>query len=162
VNNAGMSGSRRYFTKVIDKDGANTLLFTNSQIIGIMLGPDDLQHLHGSSSLKAAANQTIKGWQGYREVGIAKGVQFASLNANHWGEMADALCAQPLEAVLGNHLNFGLPYDRIRSVEVKSRFINPGLVFHLTNGSHLRFGSFGKKDRLPHAADCLRQFVKVQ
>jgi hypothetical protein len=166
-------GSRRSFRKVVDRDGVNTLMFTSNQVIGLMLGPDDLQYLNDSGPIKTAANQALQAWQ-YRggwiagggvqggEDAIAKGIQFGALNANHWEEMVDALSAQPLDVALGNHLNFGLPYDRIQSVQVKNRFVNPGLTFHLSNGSTLRYGVFGKRDRLSEAAKCLQQYVKVQ
>lgn len=154
--------------RAVDRDAVNTLLFTSYQIIGLMIGPDDVQYLHGSGPLKTAANQAIRSWQwtGNRRTGeldaIAKGVQFGSLNANHWQEMVDALSAQPLEAALSNHLNCGLPYDRVQCIEVKSRFINPGLTIRLTDGSYLWYGTFGKKGRLPEVASYLRRYVKVQ
>jgi hypothetical protein len=89
-------------------------------------------------------------------------MQFGSLNAKLWKEMVDALCALPLAAALSNHLNCGLPYDRVQRVEVKSRFINPGVTIRLTDGSYLWYGTFGKKDRLPDVANYLRSYVKVQ
>jgi hypothetical protein len=76
--------------------------------------------------------------------------------------MVDALSAQPLEAALSNHLNCGLPYERVQSVEVKSRFINPGLTIRLTDSSYLWYGTYGIKRRLPEVAGFLRNHVKVQ
>jgi len=145
-----------------DKDAVNTLLFTSNQIIGLMLGPDDVQHLRGSGPLKDAANQLVDRYQWSRVSGRSKGMQFGTLNANHWQDMVDALSAQPLEAALSNHLNCGLPYGRVQSVEVKSRFINPGLTIRLTDGSYLWYGTFGKKGRLPEVANYLRSYVTVQ
>jgi len=170
VHIAGMSGSRRIWTKEVDKDGVNTLLFTSFQIVGLMLGPADMQYLAGIGPMKTAANQALEKarWIGRPRDGggvedaMAKGVQFGALNANHWVDMVEGLTAQPLEVALAGHLNFGLPYDRIQSVEIKSRFINPGLVFHLTNNSRLPYGTFGKRGRLPQAASYLRTYVKVQ
>jgi hypothetical protein len=145
-----------------DRDAVNTLLFTSYQVIGLMLGPDDLQNLQGSGPVKELANEAVEHWQWYREGGQAKGVQFGSLNLNHWKDMVDALNAQPLEAALSNHLNCGLPYDRVQSVEVKSRFINPGLTIRLTDGAYLRYGTFGKRSQLADVASYLRSYVKVQ
>jgi hypothetical protein len=145
-----------------DRDAVNTLLFTSYQVIGLMLGPDDLQNLRGSGPVKDVANEVVEHWQWYREGGQAKGVQFGSLNANHWKDMVDALTAQSLEAALRNHLNCGLPYDRIQTVEVKSRFINPGVTIRLTEGSYLRYGTYGKRGQLPDVAGFLRGYVKVQ
>jgi hypothetical protein len=155
------SWSRRSVMEV-DRDAVNTFLFTNNQIIGLMLGPDDLQYLRYSGPVKTAANEAIAKYQWSREGALAKGVQFASLNANHWKEMVDALSAQPLSTALGDHLNCGLPYDRVQSVKVKSRFINPGLTIYLTDGSYLIYGTFGKKGRLPEVASFLGEHVKQQ
>lgn len=145
-----------------DRDAVNTLLFTSNQIIGLMLGPDDLQYLHESGPLTTAANQLVIHYQWAADSGRSKGLQFGSLNAKHWDEMVEGLSAQTLEAVLSNHLNCGLPYDRIQNVEVKSRFINPGLTIRLTNGSYLIYGTFGKRTQLPDVTKYLRSYVKVQ
>lgn len=144
-----------------DRDAVNTLFFTTNQIIGVMLGPDDAQNLD-SGPLKTLANQATAGWQWSRDGGRAKGIQFGSLNAKHWKDMVDALAAKPLEAALVNHLNCGLPYSRIDRIEVKSRFINPGLTIHLTDGACLIYGTLGKRDQLPDAASYLKTYVKVQ
>jgi len=145
--------------KEVDTNAINTLLFTNDQVIGVMLGPDDLSNLRGSGRMSATANMMV---EHYWEGGIEKGVQFEALNANHWGEMVDALTSQPLEEALKGHLNFGLAYERIQSVELKSRFINPGLNFHLADGSLLAYRTF-KKDKLSEIGNYLKQqFVTVK
>jgi hypothetical protein len=142
-----------------DTNAINTLLFTNLQVIGVMLGPDDLQNLSEMGPLKSAANMFVgKQFEG----GIEKGVQFGALNANHWKDMVDALTAQPLVTALRNHLNFGLPYERIKTVELKSRFINPGLTFHLGDGTDLGYRTF-RKDKLAEIGAFLtQQFVTVR
>lgn len=152
--------SRRSITEH-DRDAMNTLLFTSDQIIGLMLGPDDLQNLR-SGPVATVANQVIAGWQSSREGGRAKGTQFGALNANHWKDMVDALCAEPLDAALANHLNCGLPYSRIDSIEVKNRFIDPGLIIHLSDGAHLIYGTLGKRGQLPEVANYLKTYVKVK
>jgi hypothetical protein len=158
VTNPGMSGSYQALSHEVDKEAINTLLFTDIQVIGLMLGPDDLRNLSGSGTLTHGVNVALK-YVG--EGGYAKGVQFQALNANHWDEMVSALTALPLETALQNHLNFGLPYGRIQSVEVKHHLVNPGFTFRLTDGSHIRYGTF-KRDRLPEIASYLKQFVTVQ
>jgi hypothetical protein len=152
--------SRRSITEH-DRDAVNTLLFTSNQIIGFMLGPDDMQNLR-SGPVVAVANQVLAGWQWSRDGARAKGTQFGALNANHWKDMVDALTAQPLDAALANHLNCGLPYSRIDWIEVKSRFINPGLVIHLTDGARLIYGTLGKRGQLPEVANYLKAHVKLK
>lgn len=152
--------SRRSITEV-DRDAVNTLLFTGNQIIGLMLGPDDMQNLQ-SGPLKSAANELMANYQWARDSGRSKGMQFGSMNLKHWVRMVNALASQPLAAALSNHLNCGLPYDRVQVVEVKSRFINPGVTIRLTDGSYLWYGTFGKKDRLSDVADFLKSHVKVK
>ncbi len=154
------SWSRRSIREV-DRDAINTFLFTGNQIIGIMLGPDDFQNLQ-VGQLKAAATELVARYQWARESGQAKGMQFGALNASHWQDMVNALSAKPLDAALSNHLNCGLPYDRVQCVEVKSRFINPGLTIRLTDGSYLWYGTYGKRGQLPEVANYLRSHVKVQ
>src|ERR1700692_211505 len=65
VNKLGGSDVSSHYTKTgrgwrsiveVDRDAVNTLLFTSNQIIGLMLGPDDLQSLD-SGPLTTAANQ---------------------------------------------------------------------------------------------------------
>ncbi len=157
VMNPGFSGSYTALAKEVDREAVNTLLFTESQIIGLMLGPEDLRNLEASGALKSVANEFLKvnSSSGYK-----KGVQFEALNANHWEEMVDALTALPLESALANHLNFGLPYDRIQSIEVKAHLVNPGITMHLKDGSHLRYATFSRS-RLPEITTYLGQFVPI-
>jgi hypothetical protein len=175
VDAGGIHVSRQGMTHEVDKDAINTLLFTCSQVIGIMLGPDDYQYLRGTGPLRTMANEVVRDRRstGRRvtfgggiggpsvEDAVQKGVQFASLNRSHWEDMVDALSGQ-LEVALGNHLNFGLPYDRIKSVEMKASFINPGVIFHLTNDSKLHYLTLVKRNRLTEIATYLGQFVRVQ
>lgn len=157
VTNPGFSGSYGVLAREVDKEAVNTLLFTGSQVIGLMLGPDDLRNLRGSWAIKSAANEVLK----YNSSsGYKKGVQFQALNANHWDQMVDALSAEPLEAALANHLNFGLPYEGIESVEVHAHMVNPGITFHLKDGKHIRYATFSK-NRLPEVTTYLKQFVTV-
>jgi hypothetical protein len=159
VSTQGKAGiSYQVLFKEIDNQAINTLLFTNVQVIGLMLGPDDLRHLRGSGPVKALANSVVR--LDFRS-GVTKAVQFDALNANHWDQMVNALSEQPLEATLVNHLNFGLPYDHIHSVEVESHFVNPGFTFHLNDGSRLRYSTF-KRSKLPELTRYLKQFVSIQ
>lgn len=158
VNLRGRAGiGMQVLAREVDRQAVNTLLFTPQQVIGVMLGPDDLQNLQ-AGALKNMANRfvTVAG-----EGAFKKGIQFETLNANRWNEMVDALSALPLESALRNHLNFGLPYSNIQAVQVESHFVNPGLSFHLRDGRRLRYGSF-KRSRLPEISNYLKQFVAVQ
>jgi hypothetical protein len=159
VSTQGKAGiSTIWLAKENDNQSINTLLFTRVQVIGLMLGPDDLRHLQGSGPVKTFANSVVRlDTRG----GITKGMQFGALNANHWDQMVDALSAQPLEAALANHLSFGLPYGQIQSVEVKNHIVNPGFTFHLKDGRRLRYSSF-KRDKLPELTRYLKQFVSIQ
>jgi hypothetical protein len=159
VSTQGKAGiGSRVLAKEVDSQAINTLLFTNVQCIGLMLGPDDLQHLRGSGPVKSLANSVVR--LDFKS-GFTKSVQFGALNANHWDQMVDALSGQPLEAALVNHLNFGLPYDHIDHVEVENHFVNPGLTFHLKDGRRLRYSTF-KRDKLPELTGFLKQFVSIQ
>ncbi len=157
VTMATLSRSYGVIAKEVDRNAINTLLFTHSQVIGLMLGPADLENLQGPSAVKGLANVVLKHVQ---EGGWAKTAQFEALNANHWDEMVDALRAEPLAAALKNHLNFGLPYGKVQGVEMKDHLVNPGLTFHLTDGKKIRYATF-KRDRLPELARYLKQYVTV-
>lgn len=157
VMNPGMSGSYTSLGKEVDREAVNTLLFTGSQIIGLMLGPDDLHHLRNTGALRSVANEALK----YNSSsGYHKGVQFEVVNANHWMEMVEALTTEPLDTALAGHLNFGLPYDSIQSIEVKDHIVNPGISIHLKDGRHIRYSTF-KKDRLAEITTYLKQFVPI-
>lgn len=159
VNTRGIHGvGFQYLSSEIDVQAINTLLFTNVQVIGLMLGPDDMQNLLGSGRLKQTANRLVE----YApESGLDKGMQFQVLNERHWVDMVNALARQPLDAELAHYLNFGLPYERIEHVQIKARFVNPGLTFHLRDGSRLGYGSF-KEERLSNIAAFLKPFVSVR
>lgn len=162
VNTRGMHGvSVGVLMKEVDNQAINTLLFTNNQVIGLMLGPEDLKNLHGTGRMSGFVSFANTAVQYAGESGVTKGMQFETLNANHWDQMVAALSSQPLEAALQSHLNFGLPYGGIQVVEMENHFVNPGLTFHLKDGSKLRYGSF-KRDRLAEISTYLKQFVKVQ
>lgn len=159
VNTRGMQGiGLQYLAREIDVQAVNTVLFTQHQVIGLMLGPDDEAHLLGTGPLKQAVNEFVK----YApETGDDKGMQFQVLNANHWADMVRALGARPLGEVLPHYLHFGLPYERISYVQVKNHFVNPGFLFHLRDGSRLGYGSF-RRDRLGEISSYLRPLVEVR
>lgn len=158
VNTQGVHGiSFQIVSREVDVQAINTLLFTDYQVIGLMLGPDDLQHLE-SGTLKRVANTFV---EYSAEAGVKKGMQFATLNQGHWDEMVRALVAQPLDVSLQNHLNFGLPYGKLERVEVENHFVNPGFTFHLSDDSRVRYGSF-RRNRLAEIAAYLKQYVKVE
>jgi hypothetical protein len=142
----------------------NTLLFTQDQVIALLLGFDDLHSVVDDGPIKTAANEAVKmapsfyTRQGWQEGPSAKSTQFGALNAKHWVEMVDGLRAAPLEDALKTHPNFALPYDAIQSVTVERHFVNPGLTFHLMDGTRIRFVTFNR-DRLSEIADFLKPLL---
>lgn len=138
----------------------NTFLFTSHQAIGLTLGPEDLSGVAGGADLVAGAEREVEFGNRPSEYACSLGMRFITLYAKHWPEMIAVLGSQPLSAVLANRENFGVPYETIDHVEVK-RIVNPGLRFHLTDGTSLRFMTL-QLEQMAKAADFLRQHVSVK
>jgi len=158
VNLQGKAGiSYQILSKETDNQAINTLVFTKNQVIGLMAGPQDLNVVTQAGALSGAINEAIKFSP---ESAVQKGVQFESINANHWDRIVANLSGQTLDTVLKSHLNFGLAYSKLQSIEVKNTFINPGLIFHLGDGSKVSFAT-PSKSKIPDAVSYLKQFVSV-
>ena len=120
----------------------NTLLFTPTQVIAIMLGPPDAANL----------NQGFLGWAASavwpvvaRNFGDNPSPpspirEFRRLHWRHWDKLMAPLLQMPLSSVIQTHFNYSIPYDKVKSVEVKIGPVNPGLIFHLMDGSKVRYG----------------------
>jgi hypothetical protein len=159
VNRQGAAGaSFQVLSAETDNQAENTLLFTATQVIGLMASPDDLPSSAQTGTLSGLANAAVKYSE---ETGVEKAVQFAALNAKHWSDIVAKLSEQPLDTILQSHLNFGLPYNKIQTIEVKKSFVNSGLIFHLSDGSSLSYSTL-QKERLPEVASYLKQYVTTQ
>ncbi len=159
VNRSDFKGqSYGILDKEVDKQTANTLLFTNRQIIALMLGPEDAAALGPSNN--AAEGITNMALDYAPEAATQKGFQFEALNAGRWITMVQPLLSQPIGTTLSNHLNIGIPYENIDHIEVKKSLINPGLKIFLKDNSKLSYATF-KKDRLDEISNLIRQFVAV-
>lgn len=141
----------------VDKNAENTLLITNKQIIAVMFGPADIEGID-VSAMRGLASM---GLQAAPEDEMAKGIQFRTLYASKWQEIVTKFTSQPLATSLTNHLNFGIPYNQLASVEAKKTFANPGIILHFNNGSKFTYATF-KKDRIDEVVNTLGQYVRVQ
>jgi hypothetical protein len=161
VNRTDKGGiSYTLVSKEVDNQAINTLVFTSKQVIGLMIAPQDLPAANGGvlAAAGALANEAVK----YSADGAEqKDLQFEMLNSRHWEDMVNQLSAQPLQSVLDSHLNFGLAYNSIASIEVKNSIVNSGLVFHLKDNSKLTYSTMLKSQITP-AAQYLRQYISFQ
>jgi len=158
VNRKGMSGvSFQVLSKEVDNQSENTLLFTQTQIIGLMITPQDLGDVQ-QSAVRGVLNQVINNVPGSA---IEKDTQFEALNSKKWEQLVASLSSQSLQSVLGSHFNFGIPYSLVQSVEVHDSLINSGLTFHLSDGSKLGYATL-RKEQIPNAVNYLRQFISTQ
>ena len=137
---------------------ANTLVFTNKQIIAIMLGPQDAPSDIAGGLLNQAASAAIA----YSDEGsLDKDVQFTSLYAHKWEQIMSTLLSAPLSEVGKRHLTYAIPYASIASCEIKRTFINPGIVFHMNDGTARSFTTL-RKDLLDQAQVALGQYIRTQ
>lgn len=143
--------------KEVDKQTENTLLFTNRQIIGLMLGPEDTSSVQTPSKVGGLLNQAINLAP---ETAIQKTTQFEALNTSKWPQMVQSLTAQPFATILAKHLNVGIPYGDIDHIEFKTGLINPGLHIFLKNGNKLNYSTF-KSGRIAEVQTTLAPLVKI-
>jgi hypothetical protein len=144
-------------SKEVDKQAENTLLFTPTQVISLMLTPDDAGAMQ-QGALGNVASSLIN-YSG-SDAG-SKGTEFRMLHSKHWDQLITPLLQQPLSLILQNHLNYGISYANIRSVKVKNSLLNPGFVFHLNDGKKLRYAVM-RKDRMNEIENYLQQKVRVE
>jgi len=141
-------------SKETDRNPFNTLLVTSAQLIGIMLSPDDLSGVEGGAvrgALTTVVNQST-------EPTVNKNLQFDMVNRTRWDEVVAAATSQGLQAVLADHLNFGLPYTEVQSFSVSHRWINPGLVFKLRDGRKMKCCAMTTK-QIDHVAESLSHYL---
>lgn len=155
-------------TRVTGRAGsheANTLLFTEHQVIGFDVGLADLagdaRHPLLGAASRAAVAESSRPIVRARNLGRETEIPFEALNATRWGAIVAPLLGQPLDAVLAGRENFGLPYGQIQEVVVSDRIVNPGIAFELADGTTLRYRAIGRQ-RLSEVAQFLQPFVTVR
>ena len=149
------TGARIVVSKETDRNPFNTLLVTTSQLIGIMLAPDDLSEpAFGSvrAGMTTLINQSTKPT-------FTKNVQFDGVNQARWDQIVASAMSQGLQAALADHLTFGLPYAELQSFSVTKRWVNPGLVFKLRDGRKMKCVAMASK-QIDHVAQALSPYVQ--
>jgi hypothetical protein len=142
--------------KEVLKQAENTLLFTPTQIIAIMLTPADTQNIQ-QGALGSAASSYINYSS---DTAADKNQEFRVLHSRRWDQLVANVQNQPLQNVLQSHLNYGIPYASIKSFKLKNSLINPGFVFELVDGSKLRFGVY-RKDKIKEITTLLKQHAHI-
>jgi hypothetical protein len=139
--------------KETDRNPFNTLLVTRSQLIGILLTPDDLSGVESGQvrgAITTMVNQST-------EATISKNLQFEAVNRSRWDQLVASATSQGLQACLAGHLNFGLAYTDVQSFSVSHGWINPGLVFKLRDGRKMKCCGTGKQ--IDQVAESLFQYL---
>lgn len=119
---------------------ANTLLFTDTQIVAVLLGPKDVP----AQSVGGAWSQL-----GLSEIVNAPAStgdemsQFATLYANHWQALVDFALRPGMHLLAQDHLTYAIPYSQIVSVKMRRGRLNPGLTISLGDGRELKYASWG-------------------
>lgn len=157
VTRGGLSGvDYTYASKEIDNQAENTLLFTSTQVIGIMITPQDVTNLEQSTT-RSILNEITN----YApDTAYDKNMDFEMFNLKHWSEIITSLQSQPLASVLQSHFNFNIPYSNIETVQVHDSAINRGLIFHLKDGKKISYRTI-KKDQLPVAVEYLKNYLTI-
>jgi hypothetical protein len=148
--------SHSILAKEVLKQAENTLLFTPTQIIAIMLTPEDTKNIQ-QGAVGSAASAFINYSS---DTAGDKNQEFRVLYSRRWDQLIENVKSQPLENVIQTHLNYGIPYSSIKSVKLKKTLVNPGFVFELTDGNKLRFGVY-RKDKIKEITEFLRQRTDV-
>lgn len=149
--------SHSILSKEVLKQAENTLLFTPTQIIAIMLTPADTQNIQ-QGALGSAASAYVNYSS---DTAGDKNQEFRVLYSRRWDQLVSNIQNQPLQNVLQSHLNYSIPYKSIRSFKLKNSLVNPGFVFELTDGSKLRFGVY-RKDKIKEITELLKQYVNLE
>ena len=156
VGPATRYGKGAGFINILDKETdlspENTLLFTDHQIIAIMVGPDDINKVKNQNGfIKNIASSVV---DISTETHQEKNIQNVILYLKQWPEIMGNLLSLPLNQLLESHFNFGVPNDLIESVFVKNGILNPGFVFKLKDGRELSY-AVQNKDKMDEAATFL-------
>jgi hypothetical protein len=158
VNTGGKQGiSVQVLNHESDHQAINTLLFTNKQVIAVLLGPQDAPASLAGGLLNQVASSAVQ----YSDEGAnAKNEEFVVMYARKWDAMVQNLLSQGLQTLPQNHLTYGIPFDQIEHVEVRRSLINPGLIFYLRDGKKLTYPTL-RKDLLDQAQNYLQQYLQV-
>lgn len=149
--------SHSILSKEVLKQAENTLLFTPTQIIAIMLTPADTQNIQ-----KGALGNAASAYINYSsDTAADKNQEFRVLHSRKWEQLVDNIKSQPLQNVIQNHISYSIPYNNIQSFKIKNSLINPGYIFNLSDGSDLRFGLY-RKDKMNEITDFLKQYIQFK
>jgi hypothetical protein len=141
-------------SKETDHNPFNTLLLTTSQLIGILLTPEDLAGVEVGDVRKGITG-LIDQWT---EPTFQKNTQFEMVNRSRWDEIVTSATSPGLQPLLAHHVNFGLPYTAVESFSVSKHLINPGLVFRLRDGRKMKCAAL-RKEQIDHVAQSLSQYL---
>jgi hypothetical protein len=139
--------------KETDRNPFNTLLVTTSQLIGVLLTPEDLSPI--DSGRVRGAITTMVNYS--TEATFSKNLQFEAVNRSRWDQIVASATSQGLQACLAGHLNFGLAYTDVQSFSVSHAWVNPGLVFKLRDGRKMKCCGAGKQ--IDQVAASLMQYL---
>lgn len=154
LGNAGRSS--RMFAKETIGDGTNTLLFTDSMIICLMLGPDDIKGL-GEDSIRGLIGKVI---ERASEDATEMASRFSLLYTAKWPEMVKALTDQSLPVSLENHLAFKVPYTNIERIELGDYHLTGVVKVHLHDGTTMEYSILSPK-LIPGLKEALSGLVAV-
>lgn len=149
--------SYQILNKEVNRSGENTLLFTPTRIVAVMLGPADIQNAD-TSAVQGIMGKVLEAMP---ETSVEKNVQFETLYMNKWQTMVEALVAQGLSVALQNHYNFSIPYSDIEKISLNKGFVNTGLTIQLRNGTKISY-SVLNRDRLEPALQAVAAYVAVE
>lgn len=141
-----------------DKAPENTLLFTDNQIIAIMIGPQDIEMMKTNNGPIKNLTSDLVNFN--PEDYYSKDIQNQLLYYKQWSKIMENILSLPLNQILSGHLNFGVPNSLIESVKLKNRIVNPGFVFNLKDGNKMSYTTFDKS-RINEVADFLSSKFKV-
>ena len=139
--------------KEYTNQSANTLLFTNKQIVAVLIGPQDMPP-------SLAADTAFTAVQYSPEDAVTKNVQFDALYAHKWGDILRSVMASGLQNLPQQHLTYAIPYDQVKNAEIVKKIINSGITVTLKNGKKLVYNTL-LKEQLDSAQPILQKYIQV-
>jgi hypothetical protein len=133
------SATGQFLNHLYTKSAENTLLFTDKQIIAILVGPSDINKISNETSSTQKNLSFLVNFGGNY---FDKNSQINALFASKWPLIVNRIIEMPLTNIMQDHLNFGIPYSLINQIEI----IDKGLIkINLKNGDVVNYFTFNNE-----------------
>lgn len=141
--------------KETNRQAINTLIFTDRQIVGIMLATADVKGFKdGYSDIFNSLNSASASQDQYL---------FMMNYHKYWPVIVAELLKSPLEEILQTHINMGIQYSDIQSINITKNFLQARIIkIILKSGHELSFSvTFTNLDQIRSLLQPLQQHLQI-